>query len=275
MSSAPHVDPFTGTDWEECNGFIRALRFRALWEGKQRDPAWIADFAAPHFSHQALAWHCRLPQDVRQDWFKLEAAMIERWAPSENNDGVQIEPTPAAAPSINHTKKAEPPHQGVIKVVIDESDKNRYLKLGGPNTDCRLTDDVGEALRVRCNSLSNATLLERTDGSCHSWLTIQWGLGPGETPNLEVRSTDYFFLSHLDSESLKSSWVTPKGHWQLMDCIISTNGEVIPRWRKDDTSKTTLILTVEHDALMLVVDPDIKFGEEKNVKLFIEAVDGT
>lgn len=77
-------------------------------------------------------------------------------------NSVQIEPTPAAAPSINHTKKAEPPHQGVIKVVIDESDKNRYLKLGGPNTDCRLTDDVGEALRVRCNSLSNATLLERT-----------------------------------------------------------------------------------------------------------------
>lgn len=46
------VDPFTGTDWEECNGFIRALRFRALWEGRQRDQAWIADYGAPHFSQR-------------------------------------------------------------------------------------------------------------------------------------------------------------------------------------------------------------------------------
>lgn len=81
------VDAFKGTDWEECNTFIRALRLRALWEGKQRDPAWVADFAAPHFSHKALLWHSRLPQDVRQDWFKLETALLERWAPPEGDEG--------------------------------------------------------------------------------------------------------------------------------------------------------------------------------------------
>lgn len=63
-----------------------AIRARALWEGKQRDPAWIADFAAPLFWRKALSWHGRLPQDVRQDWFKLEAALFDRWPEPEEDD---------------------------------------------------------------------------------------------------------------------------------------------------------------------------------------------
>lgn len=78
------VERFKGTDWEECDDFVAAVRARALWEGKQRDPAWIADFAAPLFSRTALSWHCRLPQDVRQDWFKLEIALIDRWPPPDD-----------------------------------------------------------------------------------------------------------------------------------------------------------------------------------------------
>lgn len=77
---------FKGTDWEECNNFVRALRFRALREGKQRDPAWIADFAAPYFSHEARLWHSELPRGVRRNWFKLETALLERWAPPEDED---------------------------------------------------------------------------------------------------------------------------------------------------------------------------------------------
>lgn len=80
------VEPFKGKDWEECNNFIRAIRARALWEGKQRDSAWIADFAAPQFSHKALSWHCQLPQDVQQDWFKLLIALLDCWPPPEDDE---------------------------------------------------------------------------------------------------------------------------------------------------------------------------------------------
>ncbi|KAG8907207.1 hypothetical protein FRC00_012062 [Tulasnella sp. 408] len=80
------VELFKGTDWKECDAFVRALRSRALWEGKQRDPAWIADFASPLFSRKALLWHSRLPLDTRLDWFKLENALLEEWLPSEEDD---------------------------------------------------------------------------------------------------------------------------------------------------------------------------------------------
>lgn len=81
------VDTFKGASWEEGNQFIRAIRISAFKEGKQRDMAWMADFAALHFSHAALSWHSRLPQDVRQDWSKLETALLDRWPPPEGIDG--------------------------------------------------------------------------------------------------------------------------------------------------------------------------------------------
>ncbi|KAG8928759.1 hypothetical protein FRC00_001663, partial [Tulasnella sp. 408] len=85
MSSAPHVECFKGTDWEECHEFVAAIRARALWEGKQRDAAWKADFAAPLFWRKALLWHSQLPEDVREDWNKLEAALLKRWPPPEDD----------------------------------------------------------------------------------------------------------------------------------------------------------------------------------------------
>lgn len=191
MSLVPKVDPFKGTDWEECNGFIRALRFRALWEGKQRDPAWIADFAAPHFSHKALVWHSRLSQDVRQDWFKLETALIERWAPPEEGDDTATVPTPAAASPVKHVKRAENQLQGVLKAVLNESNVSYYVKLGSSGVCYCLTRGTAEALRLRCNSLSDVTLLERTDGSCHSWLAVHWP----HAPQLGNNSAEYLTCS--------------------------------------------------------------------------------
>ncbi|KAG8915558.1 hypothetical protein FRC00_002905 [Tulasnella sp. 408] len=87
MSSPPPVERFKGTGWEECDDFISAIRARALWEGKQRDSAWKADFAAPLFSRKALSWHSRLPEDVRDDWSKLEIALLDRWpAPDDDEE---------------------------------------------------------------------------------------------------------------------------------------------------------------------------------------------
>ncbi|KAG8937665.1 hypothetical protein FRC00_002792 [Tulasnella sp. 408] len=86
MSSPPPVELFKGTNWEECHKFVLAIRTRALWEGKQRDSAWMADFAATYFWHKALPWHSRLPEDVRQDWSKLELALFDRWSLPEDDD---------------------------------------------------------------------------------------------------------------------------------------------------------------------------------------------
>ncbi|KAG8913955.1 hypothetical protein FRC00_001200 [Tulasnella sp. 408] len=85
-SPPPKVEIFKGTNWEECHKFILAIRTRALWEGKHRDSAWKAAFAATLFWHKALLWHSRLPEDVQEDWSKLEIALLERWPPPEDDD---------------------------------------------------------------------------------------------------------------------------------------------------------------------------------------------
>lgn len=74
-----------------------------------------------------------------------------------------VEPTPAAAPS-GRSDKSNRTRQGVLKVVIDGTNIDYYLEIGREGRGL-VTNDASRALRIRCNSLSNATLLERTVGS--------------------------------------------------------------------------------------------------------------
>ncbi|KAG8915178.1 hypothetical protein FRC00_006911, partial [Tulasnella sp. 408] len=147
MSSTPDVERFKGTKWEECHEFISAIRARALSEGKQRDPGWMADFAAPLFWGKALSWHLRLPQDVRQDWFKLEVALADRWPSPEDEDEPVVQPIPAAAPSLNRNDNSNRLLQGVLKVVVDGSNTEYYVKGPDGNLECHLTKDMRDALR--------------------------------------------------------------------------------------------------------------------------------
>lgn len=80
------VDLFKGGSWEECAAFIRAIRAAAWTEGKLRDPAWMADFASLYFSYETMLWHSKLPLEVRQDWAKLEEALVDRWSPTSAAD---------------------------------------------------------------------------------------------------------------------------------------------------------------------------------------------
>lgn len=73
----------------------------------------------------------------------------------------QIRPTPAAAPSLNRNNEANHSLQGVLRVVFDQSNTNYYVKRPVPGPKCSLTKEANEALRVRCDSLPSATLLER------------------------------------------------------------------------------------------------------------------
>lgn len=270
MSSPPQIEPFRGSGtWEECSDFIRAIRAAAWKEGKLRDLAWMADFASLNFSHKALFWHSRLPEDVRQDWSKLESEIFIRWAPLEGDDGVTIRPTPAAAPALDHNETNTSPLQGVLKVVLDESDTTYYVKFGQADSQCSLTNDANEALRVRCNSLPSGTLLECIGHSCHSWLAIQWD---ASAPTIGVGSSDYAYIPRVDSD-MKSS----RGQGcpvQLITCTILKSGEIILGWKKDGGSKAILTIFVRSGRdLYLAADPSAyskQFPIERRAKLFIE-----
>lgn len=80
------VESFKGDNFEECTAFIQAIRQAAWAEGRLRDPAWMADFASLYFSSKATSWHAKLPLEVRQDWFKLEGALVDHWAVAEEDN---------------------------------------------------------------------------------------------------------------------------------------------------------------------------------------------
>ncbi|KIO32671.1 hypothetical protein M407DRAFT_18430 [Tulasnella calospora MUT 4182] len=273
MSSESQIEPFRGSGtWEECNNFIRAIRAAAWRESKLRDLAWMADFASLYFSYQALRWHSQLPEDVRQDWSKLESEILRRWAPLEEDSGTTITPTPAAAPSLDPSEGASSPLQGVIKVVLDESDTSYYLKFQPPDCTCHLTENKKEALHVRCNSLPGGTLLELIDLSRHFWLAVQW---ESFTPVIGVGSTDYAQIPCFDSDTLKSSW-TEGRPMQLITCTVLKNGEIIPVWKKDDANKVILVTFVAGLVPLLVADPTAyseRWSKERRAKLFIECTD--
>lgn len=71
----------------------------------------------------------------------------------------QIKPTPAAAPSPTGNDNPGRSLQGVLKIVLDDPNKNCYVKF--TQSFCDLTTEARDAIRVRCNFVSGATLLER------------------------------------------------------------------------------------------------------------------
>ncbi|KAG8944548.1 hypothetical protein FRC00_010533, partial [Tulasnella sp. 408] len=84
------IETFNGTGRKECDTFIRSIRAAAWKEDKLDDDRWMAYFATPYFSGDALSWHSQLPPDIRRDWSKLEMALLGRWPSPEQGDDDDI-----------------------------------------------------------------------------------------------------------------------------------------------------------------------------------------
>ncbi|KIO19933.1 hypothetical protein M407DRAFT_142937 [Tulasnella calospora MUT 4182] len=165
MSSKPKIDFFKGDNWEECTTFIQAIREAAWAEGKLRDPAWMADLASLYFSSRALSWHAKLTPEVHQDWFKLQAALVDRWAPADEDDDSHLQPAPAAAPKPVGGNGSDSVLHGVLKAVPDDGRvPPSYVRLVSSSGTCDLAKDRGAALCVCLHSRSKPGLLEWTTG---------------------------------------------------------------------------------------------------------------
>ncbi|KAG8919130.1 hypothetical protein FRC01_001467, partial [Tulasnella sp. 417] len=157
------VDFFKGDNWEECAAFIQAIRAAAWSEGKLRDPAWMADFASLYFSSKTLSWHSKLPLEARQDWFKLEEALVNRWASANQDDDSHIRPVPAAAPNPVRGDVSSSVVHGVLKVVpYDTLVTPSYIQFATGWRNCGSTEDRKGALHMCLHSQSKPRLLEWT-----------------------------------------------------------------------------------------------------------------
>ncbi|KAG8894769.1 hypothetical protein FRB99_001004, partial [Tulasnella sp. 403] len=72
---------FRGTDTtdSECEDFIEAVRQLAFAQGKQRDNEWIIDLVHKSLAGDALRWHAMLPQEIQNDWYRLQQALLTQF----------------------------------------------------------------------------------------------------------------------------------------------------------------------------------------------------
>ncbi|KAG8980543.1 hypothetical protein FRB90_007652, partial [Tulasnella sp. 427] len=70
------ISTLASKDKDECRKFVRSIRMRAQIEGKINDPRWMCETAYAYFDGDALEWHASLPVDVKNDWHRLERALL-------------------------------------------------------------------------------------------------------------------------------------------------------------------------------------------------------
>ncbi|KAG9041037.1 hypothetical protein FS837_012805 [Tulasnella sp. UAMH 9824] len=169
---------FTGQSAEEAEDFIQAVNKRAYAAGKQKDNAWIAEFACPFFSKKALRWYDGLDEATQNDWKLLRSAILAEFTAAPPVPSPL--PSPALAvvsPSSPHIPRDPPPPAttmiGRVRVHDEEPAVRGYLTV--PAT--------GIGLGNVCKNINDASVLE-LDIS-RSTLKVQ-----GETDYLVIKADD-------------------------------------------------------------------------------------
>ncbi|KIO26447.1 hypothetical protein M407DRAFT_24294 [Tulasnella calospora MUT 4182] len=155
------VPRFTGDSAEEAEDFIQAVNTRAYAAGKQKDNAWIAEFAYPFFSRKALRWYDGLDEGTQNDWKLLRSAILAEFTTRQ----LAASTVPSAAPAVissssRYTPAAAPPPPvntiiGRIRVDSEEPEYRGYL-----------TVPIGKSgLGMVCENINEASVFEGEEES--------------------------------------------------------------------------------------------------------------
>ncbi|KAG9048227.1 hypothetical protein FS837_000483 [Tulasnella sp. UAMH 9824] len=262
---------FTGTDGIEAEMFIQQVRRAAFHEGKLRDDAWMADFAATCLSGEALRWHSTLDKDVRRDWIKLESAILEKYpvfldsmsdlgkpepehqAPKKPKpDGVGAVPPPStvtrASTSWSYSFMSMIfGFNGRIKVVTNIKEMNGYVARS-PTRWGHLASVQGKAGSVQATFVDGGSkknylkLLNSTMD--HEWLGIQWCCSPFKVGK---EGAALVGVTGDDNEDVAGSsrWSkgpTGAGIWQ-----VGPDGQLIVTWVDGEDTHVLTPLTRTKD----------------------------
>lgn len=83
LLNVPEGEPlqFSGPGVKECEKFVAAVMKHAYDQGKLRDDAWMADFAATCMAEDALRWWSGLDEETQGSWKLLRQAMFSNYQP--------------------------------------------------------------------------------------------------------------------------------------------------------------------------------------------------
>ncbi|KAG9049008.1 hypothetical protein FS837_011482 [Tulasnella sp. UAMH 9824] len=145
---------FHGGSGEEAEKFIRAVREKAIDEGKSKDNEWMVAYAESCLAGEALRWHACLDSDTQENWKKLQQALLLQYPRNgPNNPALNLVPTPAAAPHVPAPKVVR---RGRIRVSSstfqDRYYISKHLQRGGR---VGITLSVADALELEWNTGSD------------------------------------------------------------------------------------------------------------------------
>lgn len=87
---ASHDIIFRGTDGNECEAFVVAIRDLAFAKGMDEDYRWMLRFATTRLRGKALRWHARLEPSIKQDWDLFVQALFDQYPSNEEPAGPEI-----------------------------------------------------------------------------------------------------------------------------------------------------------------------------------------
>lgn len=91
---------FRGTDGNECEAFVVAIRDLAFTKGKDEDSNWMLRYATTRLRHKALRWHAKLDPSIRKDWDLFVQALFEEYPLVEESDtGGIVTPIRTSSPT--------------------------------------------------------------------------------------------------------------------------------------------------------------------------------
>ncbi|KAG9032124.1 hypothetical protein FS837_002796 [Tulasnella sp. UAMH 9824] len=64
---------------EEAEKFVRVVRDKAIEEGKRMDKEWIVTYVESCLTGEALRWHAYLSSDTKNNWEKLQQALLTQY----------------------------------------------------------------------------------------------------------------------------------------------------------------------------------------------------
>ncbi|KAG8995599.1 hypothetical protein FRB94_003536 [Tulasnella sp. JGI-2019a] len=78
ISATPSVK-FAGAAGEDISLFLQDIQQEAFRQGRQREDAWIADYALTILRGRALIWYYSLDEESQSSWKKLRVAIITKF----------------------------------------------------------------------------------------------------------------------------------------------------------------------------------------------------
>lgn len=77
---------FRGTNGNECEDFVAAIREHAFANGTDKDRDWMLRYATTRLRGKALRWHATLDPSVQDDWYLFVKALFEEYPLVEERD---------------------------------------------------------------------------------------------------------------------------------------------------------------------------------------------